>query len=487
MWPNPDTCYRAAQARDVRFDGHFFVGVASTRIYCRPVCTAQMPRREGCSFYPSAAAAEARGLRPCLRCRPELAPGQASVDAARRLAHAAARLVEEGQLEGATLGALAAHLHVSDRHLRRVFRQEFGVSPAAYAQTQRLLLAKQLLTDTALPVTELALASGFGSLRRFNAVFRERYRLTPSQLRRSAPPASDALSFELAYRPPYDWAAMLAFLGARALPGVESVHGDAYRRTVQLGLSGVVHSGWLEVRPSPHPNRLRLTLAGSLLRAVPTVLARVKHLLDLHCQPDQIARVLGLLAAARPGLRLPGTFDGFELGVRAVLGQQVSVAAANTLAGRIAARCGPPIQTPFPELSRLFPTPADLLAADLSGLGLLPARARSLLALAGAVEGGLELRPGADTAATLARLLALPGIGDWTAQYVAMRALAWPDAFPSSDLGVLRALGETCPDRARAAAERWRPWRAYAVMHLWARLHPPQLTAPEASIHVPAI
>lgn len=476
MLLDPDTCYRAIQARDARFDGRFFVGVSSTGIYCRPICTVRPPQRKNCSFHGSAAAAEAAGFRPCLRCRPELAPGNASIDAAQRLAHAAARLIEDGAAEAASVAALARRIGVSDRHLRRVFASEFGVAPVAYAQTQRLLLAKRLLTDTALPVTEVALASGFASVRRFNALFQERYRLSPSALRKSvAPPLrEDALQFELGYRPPYDWDYMQRFLGGRSILGVEEVGGDSYRRTVAVSQGERRHVGWVELAPHPRRAALRLTVSSGLTPVLPAVLARAKHLMDLSCSPLDVAQALGALAAAHPGVRVPGAFDGFEVAVRAVLGQQISVAAARTLAGRFAAAFGTPLTTPFAALTTVFPAPpaiAGLPVEAIASLGVIGARARSILALAQAlVEGRLLLAPGAEIETTLAQLRALPGIGEWTAHYIAMRALAWPDAFPHTDLGVMKALGESKPQRVLAAGAAWQPWRAYAVMQLWRTL-----------------
>lgn len=476
MTLDPHTCYRALRARDARFDGRFFVAVSSTRIYCRPVCTVKPPRRENCRFYPSAAAAESGGYRPCLRCRPELAPGNASVDATTRLAQAAASLIEDRTLEEDSLEAIAGRLGITDRHLRRAFGSEFGVSPVEFAQTQRLLLAKRLLTDTTLPVTEIAYASGFGSVRRFNALFKQRYRLQPQQLRRAAPPAAvpDTLNFELSFRPPYDWAALCAFLGARTIAGVEAVEANAYRRTARIAVDGKVQAGWLEVGLSRKKPAVRVAVSASLAKALPPVLSRVKALMDLSCQPAEVAQALGAIAGFRPGLRVPGAFDGFEVAVRAILGQQVTVAAARTVAGRFAAAFGEPVATPFAGLTTVFPTAesiAGLPYGRIAKLGMPGARAKTVLALAEAVAGGdLVLMPNADIEATLDRLRALPGVGEWTAQYIAMRALAWPDAFPHTDLGVMKALGEKDPKRVLAAGEAWRPWRAYAVMHLWQTL-----------------
>ena len=476
MTLDSDICYRALKARDARFDGRFFVAVSSTRIYCRPVCTVKPPKRENCSFYPSAAASEAAGYRPCLRCRPELAPGNSSVDATSRLAQAAASLMEDRALDEAGLDNVAVQLGISDRHLRRAFGTEFGVSPVQFAQTQRLLLAKRLLTDTALPLTEVAFASGFGSVRRFNALFKQRYRLQPGQLRRhaSASVAADVLQFELSFRPPYDWPALSAFLGARAVAGVESVEDNCYRRTVRIAVGGREHRGWIEAAPSQKKPALRVTVSASLAKALPPVLSRVKALMDLSCHPEEVAQALGAIAKRHPGLRVPGAFDGFEVAVRAILGQQVSVTAARTVAGRFAAAFGDAIETPFAALATVFPaaaTVADLPYGRIAGLGMPGARARSVVALARAVaDDELVLMPNADIEATLARLRALPGVGEWTAQYIAMRALAWPDAFPHTDLGVMKALGQTDARRVLAAGETWRPWRAYAVMHLWQSL-----------------
>ena len=480
MTLDPDTCYRALKARDARFDGRFFVAVSSTRVYCRPVCTVKPPRRENCRFFPSAAAAESGGYRPCLRCRPELAPGNASVDATTRLAQAAASMLEDRTRDDEGLETLATRLGITDRHLRRAFGAEFGVSPVEFAQTQRLLLAKRLLTDTTLPITEVAFASGFGSVRRFNTLFRQRYRLKPSQLRgerRGGAPATatnDVLKFELSFRPPFHWLAVSAFLAARAIPGVEAVEAGCYRRTVRIPIDGKEHAGWIAVEMSPRKPTLRVAVSASLAKTLPPVLSRVKALMDLACHPAEVAQALGALAKRHPGLRVPGAFDGFEMAVRAILGQQVTVAAARTVAGRLAATFGDPIATPFASLTTLFPTAARVAALPpgrIASLGMPGARARTVVALARAVaDGRLVLVPNADIEATLEGLRALPGVGEWTAQYIAMRALSWPDAFPHTDLGVMKALGETGARQVLAAGEAWRPWRAYAVMHLWQSL-----------------
>ncbi len=472
MWEDTNTCYQALVARDARFDGQFFVGVSSTGIYCRPVCGVRVPKRENCRFYPSAAAAEAAGFRPCLRCRPELAPGHASVDAGRYLARAAANLIEDGAFASTRFGDLADRLGVSMRHLRRVFTAEFGVSPVVYAQTQRLLLAKRLLTDTALPVTEVALAAGFGSVRRFNALFRERYRMQPREVRKIPEAAPrNALVFELAYRPPYAWEPQLAFLQRHGTAGVEAVTGKRYLHTVAMTRGTVMHRGWIAVMHHARRHTLCITVSSSLAGVVPEVLGRVKQVFDLACRPDEIERHLGALAADIPGLRVPGAFDGFELAVRAVLGQQITVAVARTLSGRVVTAFGESLATPFAALTHTFPTPACLAVVssdELGRLGVIRSRQRAIQALAeDCVSGQLVLAPGVDIERTLTRLRALPGIGEWTAHYVAMRALAWPDAFPHTDYAIMKRLGETTPRRVLELAEPWRPWRAYAAMHLW--------------------
>jgi AraC family transcriptional regulator of adaptative response / DNA-3-methyladenine glycosylase II len=471
MLLDSNQCYRALLTHDARFDGRFFVGVSTTRVYCRPVCTARTPHRENCRYFPSAAAAEAGGFRPCLRCRPELAPGYATVDANRRLAQSAAGLIEDGRLTDARLPDVAGALGVTDRHLRRVFQEEFGVSPIEYAQTQRLLLAKRLLTDTDMAVLDVAMASGFASLRRFNHLFRTRYRLTPAELRRRSPARApgDRLSFDLAYRPPYDWEAMVAFLEYRAIAGVEAVAKRAYLRSVRIGKA----SGWISVAPSTRRSALRVTVSASLAGVIPQLLSRVKHLFDLACHPDEIAATLGKLAEAHPGMRLPGAADGFEVAVRAILGQQVTVKAASTIAARFAAAFGEPIDAPHAAITTLFPTPAAIAAlepGEIARHGIIASRARAIVALAKAVGGGeIRLEPSAPVEATVAALEELPGVGPWTAQYIAMRALAWPDAFPHPDVAVLKAM-KSKGTAALAAAEHWRPWRAYAVLHLWKSL-----------------
>ena len=489
-----DGCYRALQARDARFDGQFFTGVTSTGIYCRPVCAVRTPRRENCRFYALAAQAEAAGFRPCLRCRPELAPQAlcwSVQDASSILVQQAVRLLDAperwnaGEGRNATVARLAERLGVSDRHLRRIFEAALGVSPLQYLQTRRLLTAKQLLTDTPLPVTQVALASGFASLRRFNAAFVQHYGLNPTALRRSGarPDGMTAATVRLAYRPPFDVPALLAFFARRQFIGVEWA-GDAatpvLRRTVRLQSQGAAgpreHCGWLSARFDTDRHLVLVQTSDSLYPVLPQLIRRVRALLDLDADPAAINAVLHPSFPEGDGLRVPGALDGFELAVRAVLGQQITVAAARTLGQRLVERFGEPIATPWPELTRLFPTPALLAQVPgeaLGQLGIVRQRQAAIGALARAVEAGqLQLQAGADLAATTAALCALPGIGDWTAQYIAMRVLRWPDAFPAGDVALQKALGvQAQPHPARAAALAslaWQPWRSYAVVRAWA-------------------
>jgi AraC family transcriptional regulator, regulatory protein of adaptative response / DNA-3-methyladenine glycosylase II len=475
-------CYRAVQARDPRFDGRFYTAVVTTGVYCRPICPARTPKFEHCIFFPSAAAAHAAGFRPCLRCRPEIAPGLAGWRGTANTALRALGLIAEGALDEDGVEGLAARLGVGGRHLRRLFDKHLGASPLAVAQTQRLLFAKRLISETPMPMAEVALAAGFGSVRRFNAVIKSTYGRAPRDLRRLSCRRDDVgsgITLRLPFSPPYDWPAMVAFLAPRAIPGVESVDRGCYRRTVALDGA----RGTAEVRPAPGQNQLLATIRVSRVTALGAVVGRLRRLFDLDADIEAIGRHLSrdpLLApavAARPGLRVPGAWDSFELAVRAILGQQVSVAAATTLAGRLAAAYGESLGADgagaaTKELGLVFPRPEALAGADLTSIGLPRTRAAAISALAAAVvtDGGLFRSFGSLEAMT-AKLERLPGIGPWTAQYIAMRALREPDAFPAQDLGVLRAMtiGSERPTRLRVlqAAEAWRPWRAYAAMHLW--------------------
>ncbi|MGI5840516.1 MAG: AlkA N-terminal domain-containing protein [bacterium] len=475
-------CYAALRTHDARFDGRFFVGVSSTGIYCRPVCRVKLPKEENCTFFVSAAAAEAAGYRPCLKCRPELAPGLAPAEAPARLARKAALLMEEDCLAESNLADLAERLGVTDRHLRRVFLAEYGVSPGQYLQTRRLLLAKNLLTDTNLSVTETALTAGFGSVRRFNTVFKENYRLTPTKLRQAGnngPENGGGITLSIGYRPPYAWDKLISFLAGRTIPGVESVEEEVYRRTVNLPKGDGICRGWISVANKPKKNALAVTAAPSLLPVLPRVLARVRHLFDADCQPEEIYEKLLIMdeiapGMCVPGLRLPGCFDPFEMTVRAILGQQVTVKAARTLAQRFAAAFGTAIDTPFADLNVTFPTPEMICRLEgpvenhLGPLGITGARARAIYALAGAMtSGAVSFAPGADPEREMEKLLQLPGFGPWTVHYVGMRAFGWPDAFPHTDYGVKKALTGKTPREILEMAQAWRPWRSYATINLW--------------------
>jgi AraC family transcriptional regulator of adaptative response / DNA-3-methyladenine glycosylase II len=470
---------RARRSRDARFDGRFFIAVTSTGIYCRPVCPAPSPKNANVRYYPSAAAAAEAGFRPCLRCRPEAAPGTPAWLGTSATVNRALKLIHAGALDHASVDELAARLGIGPRHLHRLFVRHVGAAPLAVAQTRRLHFAKRLIDETELTMTQVALAAGFGSLRRFNAAFRGTYGRAPSSLRRGKRPAADAaLRLTLAYRPPYAWDEMLEFLAARAVPGMELVEDGAYHRT--LFANGV--PGTLRVAHRPALRALELEIHHPDPLATAAIVQRVRAQFDLAADPQEIVRtlgsdpVLGRSLAAHPGLRLPGAHDPFELAVRAVLGQQVSVAAARTLAGRLVARCGASLPEPLGALRHAFPDAARLARADLAGLGLTGARSAALRALATAVRDG-AVDFDAEPATLRAALAALPGFGPWTVEYVMLRAAGDPDAFPADDLGLRKALagrGARPTGRALAArAEAWRPWRGYAVFHLWKLLEAP--------------
>lgn len=469
---NPQSCYRALLTHDRRFDGAFYVAVSSTGVYCRTVCTAKTPSVRNCRFFKSAAEAENAGYRPCLRCRPELAPGNACIDAAGRTAAIIAGMIEDGALNQMSVARLAEELGMSQRHLRRVVVASFGVSPLELAQTQRLLMAKRLLADSDLSVTEVAYASGFSSLRRFNAVLKERYELSPSEMRsrKATQNHGEAICCQLSYRTPFDWDSLLNFLRMRSAGGVEYVVDGHYCRTARIA----GESGWLSVRNEPSRCLLKVEVSTGLVRVLMPLLNRLKRLFDLNADPQQISEHLDKLAIRNPGLRLPGAFDGFEIAVRAVLGQQVSVKAATTLMTRFCDLFGTPVQTPFEELTRLFPsaeTVAQIAPAKFVDTGISSARVATICALAQAVASGdLSLEQAVDPEQRIEQLKQLPGIGDWTAHYIAMRVLNYPDAFPHSDLGIQKALGVHSERKILSQAECWRPWRAYAAMHLWKSL-----------------
>jgi AraC family transcriptional regulator of adaptative response / DNA-3-methyladenine glycosylase II len=467
---------RARVSRDPRFDGKFFIAVTSTRIYCRPVCPVPSPKPANIRYYATAASAAEAGYRPCLRCRPEAAPGTPAWLGTSTVVRRALQLIHEGALDESSVDALAARVGIGPRHLHRLFVQHVGASPVAVAQTRRLHFAKRLLDETNLRMTEIALAAGFGSRRRFNHAFQTTYRRAPRDLRRTRREdgAGDGgeVVLRLAYRPPYDWAQVRDFLATRAVPGVERVDARGYARTVLVAGGHAI----VCVRAREGEHALELRVRGAAPAALFQLSSAARRTFDLAADPARIALafqadpLLGPLAARRPGLRIPGAWDPFECAVRAVLGQQVSVAAGRTLAARLVARAGRAIAGGGNGLTHLFPSPSALASANLDGLGLPGARVRALQALAAAVAGrALDL--GAPAEEVAARLEALPGFGAWTAQYVALRALGEPDAFPAADL-VLRRMAATdgTPLTTRALearAEAWRPWRGYAVMHLW--------------------
>ncbi len=470
---------RARVSRDARFDGHFFVAVKTTGIYCRPICPANLPKSENVAFYRTAAAAGEAGYRPCLRCRPECAPGTPAWVGTSTTVQRGLRLIAEGALDEGNVDDLADRLGVTSRHLRRLFTQHLGASPLAVAHTQRLHFAKALIDQTSLPMREIAVASGFGSTRRFNDTFRKTYGRPPRELRwgRDGAVVDNSFSVKLAYRSPFDWPALLGFFAARAMPGVEQVHGDRYLRTIALG----PERGVIDVCDAGGALRVRLhgIGTGSLI----AVVQRVRSLFDLDAAIHEIHEVLSRDSAMqcrlqmKPGIRVPGAWDGFELTVRAILGQQVSVKAATTLAGRIAARYGETFEVAVEGVpgapNQLFPGPAKLKRARLESLGIIGSRARTIRAIAKASRNGdicFDASQDPDTFAEALKMI--PGIGEWTAQYVAMRVLKNPDAFPAGDLGLLRAFDKEHGSRMKSAdllqrAEAWRPWRAYAALLIW--------------------
>ncbi len=485
---------RARLSRDARFDGHFFVGVRTTGIYCRPVCPANSPKSENITYYPTAAAAGEAGYRPCLRCRPECAPGTPAWHGTSTTVRRGLRLIASGALDEGNIEQLADRLGVTSRHLRRLFTKHLGASPLAVAHTQRLHFAKRLIDQTNLPMQEIAVASGYGSVRRFNDTFRNTYGRAPRDLRRNdrkgkgrsngtagVSHEQDSLGVRLSYRRPFEWSQLIEFLSGRAIPGVEAVVDDRYYRTVRVG--GRI--GGVEVSHDSKQHCLRLALHGIATPNLFLVVQKIREIFDLDAPVTDIGALLKKDACLKarlrdvPGIRVPGAWDGFELTIRAILGQQVSVKAATTLAGRIAARYGETIADVNREpvraagLSRLFPTPEKLMRARCNNIGLVGARAATIRRVARAVVNGeLSFDSAQDPEAFYASLTSIRGIGDWTAQYVAMRALKNPDAFPASDLGLLRAFDRDGEDRMRAnelaaMSESWRPWRAYAALLLW--------------------
>ncbi|HVY09899.1 MAG TPA: Ada metal-binding domain-containing protein [Mycobacteriales bacterium] len=481
MHEDPDRCYRAVASRDARFDGRFVTAVTSTGIYCRPSCPAQTPKRENVRFFPCAAAAVAAGFRACKRCRPEAAPGSREWDVRGDLAARALRAIAAGALDGQAAAAgggvpaLARSLHVSDRHLHRVLVAEVGAGPLALARTRRAQTARLLLDATTLSISDVAFAAGFASVRQFNDTMREHFGVAPREIRRRPAadvPGNGALTLRLGVRLPYAASTVLEWLSRHLVAGIEELDGSHYRRVLPSGAIAALRID---------DTGVTLTTAVDDVRTLPDAVTRCRRLVDADADPaavdDVLSRdkLLAPLVRARPGLRVPGATDGFELLVRTVLAQQVSLRAANTFAARLVQAYGKPLDAPVGSLTSRFPTSDVLADATLDGIGLTGSRQKTLRAVAAAhATGELVLDPSADRDETRATLLALPGIGPWTAEYVAMRALGDPDAFPGTDLVLSR---RATPRRA----ERWRPWRAYAAMHFWNdALHPTSAT-PTAS------
>jgi len=474
-------CYAAIKSRDERFDGRFFSAVLTTGVYCRPICPARLPRFENIRFFATAAAAAEAGFRPCLRCRPESSPGTPDWQGPSATVSRALRLISEGVLDKFGVDEVAQRLNIGTRQLRRLFVQHLGASPLAVAQTRRNHFAKKLIDETDLPMSEIAFSAGFSSIRRFNAAFRKAYGKSPTELRRVGK-CTDSnsddfqLHLRLSYRPPYDWQSLIQFLQARAIPGVESVDEKRYRRTVQVGDEW----GIIKVQPVESESHLLLSVPSNLSKGLIQIVERTRRLFDLNADPAEIMRhlqqdkMMATIVQAYPGLRVPGAWDGFEIAIRAILGQQVSVKAATTFAGRLVKAYGEPLSIPDEDqLSFLFPRPEQLAAAELSGLGLTPKRIEAIRELAKAVrDGDLVLGTAIGLGKATEPLMALPGVGPWTAHYIAIRALGEPDAFPSGDLILRRAAaeieGKTLTEaQLRQRAEMWRPWRSYAAMYLW--------------------
>ena len=470
---------RARKSRDARFDGQFYIGVRTTGIYCRPICPANSPKSENVAFFPTAAAASEAGYRPCLRCRPECAPGTPAWSGTSTTVRRGLKLIACGALEDSNVEDLATRLGVTSRHLRRLFTKHLGASPLAVAHTQRLHFAKQLIDQTRLPMQDIAAAAGYGSVRRFNDSFVKTYGRSPRELRRAGDDADNAergtaLTVKLPYRMPFDWRALLMFFSARATPGVEWVDGDRYLRTVTID----GQAGAIEIRRDAAG--IALTLHGIGTPGIFPVVQRCREMFDLDAPMQDIANVLsrdavlGQLLNKTRGVRVPGAWDGFELTVRAILGQQVSVKAATTIAGRITRTYGEPFRDQgFSNLTHVFPAPERLARARFNNTGLTRRRAATLRRVAQAVvNGSLSFDASQDPEAFRESLIAIPGIGEWTAQYVAMRAMKNPDAFPAADLGLLRAFDEPGRQRLRPTqleemSQGWRPWRAYAAVLLW--------------------
>lgn len=477
------TYFAAFKSKDSRFDGLFFVGIKTTGIYCRPLCRARMPKEENCSFFQTAAEAEKAGYRPCLRCRPELAPTLTGTTSYNALARKAVRMLEENSGNGMKLKKIAAKLGCTDRHLRRVFMEEFHVTPVEFLQTFRLLNAKNLLTDTDLSVIDVAMASGFGSLRRFNEVFQKHYHLTPTSLRKSTKEGSQKqgeITIGVGYQQPLLWEQLLSFFSLRAIYGVEVIRDGFYYRTVrQTDREGKTLLGWIKVGNVPEKKIVSVTISESLITVLSQILARIRQLFDLYCDPEVVYDALASMDDIKEGLRvkgtrIPGCMDPFEMSVRAVLGQQISVKAAGTIAGRIAEKFGTQIDTAIDGLKYVFPSAEDILSLEgkiedhLGPLGIIATRARTILSLAQAFSyGHIDCTSSGNPEKEIKKLLQLPGIGSWTANYIAMRAMGWTDSFLETDYGIKKALTPMTQKEMLLCAQAWSPWRSYATINLW--------------------
>jgi AraC family transcriptional regulator, regulatory protein of adaptative response / DNA-3-methyladenine glycosylase II len=479
MTLDPASCYQAVLARDARYDGVFFTCVKTTGIYCRPICPARPPKRENCVFVSSAAAAQEAGFRPCMRCCPESSPDFDAWRGSSATVSRAMALIENGVLDADGVEAVAERLGIGERQLRRLFRGHIGASPVAVAQTRRVLLAKQLIRQSDLSMNEVALASGFGSVRRFNEIFQKLFHRPPGELRRNSKisrSSTPGITLLLPYRPPYDWTGVIRFLQARAIPGLEVVTGRTYARIIELG--GAV--GSIEVSDAPDKAALRATVCFPSLEALPKIIARIRRTFDLGADPAAISAALSRdptlapLVAARPGLRVPGAWDGLEIAIRAVLGQQITVRAATILAGKLVLNLGREVadRIRLPGLTHAFPAPARITLEAVAAIGMPRARAAAIAGLAAAANANPSLfEARRDLEDAIVRLRELPGIGEWTAQYIAMRVLRESDAFLAADVALQRILAvdgrRLGADELLRRAERWRPWRAYAVLHLW--------------------
>jgi AraC family transcriptional regulator of adaptative response / DNA-3-methyladenine glycosylase II len=471
-----DVLDRARRSRDPRFDGRFFIAVRSTRIYCRPICPSRFSHDSNVRYYATAEEAASAGYRPCLRCRPEAAPGSPAWTGTSAVVQRALRLIQDGALDHASLSNLATRLGVGVRHLSRLFARHVGASPATVAQTRRIYFAKRLLDDTPLPITDIAHAAGFGSIRRFNDAFRKTYRKSPRELRKERRVGIDKtesaeIALRLAYRPPYDWCHIQSFLAANAMPGVEAVTADAYSRAAPTPSGYSV----LQVQPVPNANALEVRIKGAMPAELPRLLSSVRRMFDLTADPRHIRTAMSNdsllvpLLARRPGLRIPGAWDPFECCVSAIVGG-CGGGAARRILKRLIERFGNPIEVPGTDIRYTFPTAGVLAEANLDGLGLSSARRAALQLLARGVRDKL-IRFDAAGEDIRRMLCALPGVSRWTAGYVALRGLGEPDAFPSGD-SVLRRLAACgynplTTEALDERAERWRPFRGYAVFYLW--------------------